>query len=161
MIPSVNAVILYKSNMNSARLSTDNTFHHRTNFFFFSLSLSQSIHLSSVPWYWWGRPLLGLKLSHNRLLLRSFCSKLDSGSFPSMCEPETPALLAGLVRLLEYGNETDFTRSSLYENALRGRSIDSDCFCNTLDWAFASFGLRSFVNLDSLPLRLLRIRCGE
>lgn len=130
----------------------------------FSPFLSPHIHISSVPWYWWGRPLLDLKLSHNdepRLPLRSFCPKLAGGSFPSTCEPGTPALLAGLARLLEYGNETDFTRSSLYENALWGRSVDRDCFCNALDKELAPFGLRSLVNFCSplpwLPLK----RCGE
>lgn len=155
--------ILQKHHISNCRPTT----HSITTDFFLSFSFSLSIHLSPVPWYWWGRPLLGLKLSHNgepRRTLRSwpFCSKLAGGSFPSKCEPETPALLAGLaIKLLEYGNETDFTRSSLYENALWGRSIDTDRFCNTLDRVFAPFRFRSLINFCSPLLWLPLKRCGE
>ena len=69
---------------------------------FLLASLSQfPFHLSSVPWYWWGSPLLGLRLSQSgdARPLRSwlFCPKLTS--FTS-CE-FTPELLPGLTKLLE------------------------------------------------------------
>ena len=154
------AVIFYKSTVDSLTVNRQHIPSPQT----LSPFLSLCIHLSSVPWYWWGRPLLGLKLSHNdepRLRLRSFCPKLAGCSFPSTCEPETPVLLAGLARLFEYGNETDFTRSSLYENALWGRSADRDCFCNALDKELVPFVLRSLVNFCSLPPWLPLRRCGE
>jgi len=71
-----------------------------------------------------------------------------------------PTLLAGLARLLEYGNETDFTRSSLYENAVCGRSANEDGFCNTSDCEVVVFEFRSPVNLCSPALWLHLGRVG-